>query len=96
MLVDLFHMIGFIIGLPSLPQFPNDAKPAIGQAAIGVAIGHTTSQTLAEVGCRPLSLKGRRLGKLLSGVTMVAVASLAEVNASPLATLVSDRTGTGQ
>ena len=96
MLVDLLHMIGFIVDLPSLPHFPNDAKPTIGQAAIGMTVGHTTSQTLAEISRRPLGLKSRRLGKLLSGVTMLAVASPAEINVSPLATLVSDRTGTGQ
>lgn len=96
MLVDLLQVIGFIVDLLGLPQLPDDAEPAIGQTAVGMTLGHTASQALAEVGHRPLCLKGRRLGELLSSVAMVTVTSLAEVDTSSLSALVGDGTGTGQ
>lgn len=56
MLVDLLQVPSFIVELMGLPEFPDDAQPAIGQAAVGVALGMTTCAGLSEIGGGPVGL----------------------------------------
>lgn len=51
--LNLLQVIGFVVELTGLPHFPDDAQPTIGQAAVGVVLGVTASQAVAEIGGSP-------------------------------------------
>jgi len=62
---DLLQVIGLIIEFSTLPQFPDDAQPPIGQTTVSVALGVTSGQAAAQVSRSPLGLPHRGFGKLL-------------------------------
>lgn len=75
---DLPQMICFIIGLPCLPQSPDDVQPTIGQAAVGVGFGVAPTVHLVKVSGGPNGLAGGGLRQLLHRVAIAVITSAPE------------------
>ena len=80
-------MISFVVGLAILPHFPDDGKPTIGQAAIGMRIRVTVRANVLKVSCGPAGLRDRGPGELLGDAAELLVTAVAELDALLLATL---------
>ena len=96
MTLNLLQMIGFIVQLVGLPQSPDDAQPAVSQAAVGMVLGVTAATTAGEVGGGPMGMRDGGDGELLGGVAIGAVAGFAEADEFLVAALDGDGAGTGQ
>ena len=96
MTLNLLQMVGFVISFTTLPESPDDFKPAISQAAIGVVLSEVALEGVFNVSASPRRLLDRSAGKLLGSIAESVVASPAETDGAPFAGLDSDRAGTGQ
>ncbi|MBV7335590.1 hypothetical protein KFU94_46570 [Chloroflexi bacterium TSY] len=93
---SLLQMERFIIRFLVLPQFPNDANPAISESAISMTLFETALASGGVKSSGPRRLFAGAASKLLSKITKVVIASSAEMNGSDFATLFGDRTGSRQ
>ncbi len=76
----LLQVIIFIIRLPCLPELPDNRQPAIGQAAIGVAVRSAVRTHLLPVGPRPGRLPRGGHRPLLGHLTELMIAGFAELD----------------
>ena len=89
-------MVCFIIGLAVLPQAPQNCDPAVRQTTKGMALGFAMRTNAGVIGICPNGSPQRGLGPLLSNVSKLMVARVAELNASSFSAADCDRTGACQ
>ena len=89
-------MVSLVVERVSLPELPNDADPAIGQATIGVIFGHSSRAAVSKVSGSPFRLRDGGDGELLEGIAIVVIAGPPEMDGFALAASASDGAGADQ
>src|SRR3989304_2512558 len=91
----LLQVIGFVIRLPGLPQFPDDRQPAIGQDPRSVGVRVAVRPDLPPVGAGPARLRQGGQCELLGDAPELLIAAAPELDAFAFPAALGDRAGAG-